>query len=62
VTRPQSDPDLVRGLLGTGIGCSSSAFVVAAVLCDDRGKAAQIVPQQQRQPGSIQLPRLLFDA
>jgi hypothetical protein len=28
----------------------------------DRGKAPQIVPQQQRQPGSIQVPRLLFDA
>jgi hypothetical protein len=41
------------------MGGSSSAFVVAAVLHDDRGKAAQIVPQHQRQPGSIQVLRLL---
>lgn len=34
---------LVRGLVEPGIG---------------PGKAAQIVPQQQRHPGSIQLPRL----
>ena len=55
------DQDLVRGLVGAGIGGSSnSAFVVVAVLRDDRGKAAQIVPQQQRQPGSIQVPRFCF--
>ena len=55
-------PDLVRGLVERGIGGSSSAFVVAAALRDDRGKAAQVVSQQQRQPGSIQLPRLLRHA
>jgi hypothetical protein len=56
-------PDLVRGLVGAGIGGSSnSAFVVAAVLRDDRGKAAQIVPKQEPQPGSLQVPILLFDA
>jgi len=39
--------DLVRGLVGAGIGGSSnSAFVVVAVLRDDRGEAAQIVPEQ----------------
>jgi len=39
--------DLVRGLVGAGIGGSSnSAFVVVAVLRDDRRKAAQIVPEQ----------------
>jgi len=41
------DQDLVRGLVGAGIGGSSnSAFVVVAVLRDDRGKTAQIVPNQ----------------
>jgi hypothetical protein len=46
------DQDLVRGLVGTGIGGSgNSAFVVVAVLRDDRGKAAQIVPNQQRWKG-----------
>ena len=58
------DQDLVRGPVGAGIGgpVSNSALVVVAVLRDDRGKAAQIVPKQEPQPGSLQVPILLFDA